>query len=148
MPLIADYLDRMIVNAILVAVDGSPSSIQAARTAVGFARDNVSKLILLAFSRYEEGSVPAAHDEARDSANVIGECALNARVPCEMNVLYSMQPAEVIVAEARRRHCDLIWLPAPVEEDEAGYCLDAAAAVDVLGKADVPVMLYRTRIAP
>jgi hypothetical protein len=135
MALIADYLDRMIVNTILVAVDGS----------IGFAHDHVSKVIVLAFSEHEEGGVPAAHDEARDSAYLIGECALNARIPCETNVLHSTQPAEEIVAEARRRHCDLIWLSAATEGTESAHCLDAAVAVDVLGRADVPVMLYRTR---
>lgn len=147
MALIADYLDRMIVNTILVAVDGSPSSVQAARTAVGFAHDHVSKVIVLAFSKREEGGMPPAQDDARDSAYLIGECALNARIPCEMNVLHSAQPADDIIAEARRRHCDLIWLPAPDQEGANDHCLGGAVAVDVLGKADVPVMLYRSRAA-
>ena len=49
MSLIADSLDRMIVNTILVAVDGSPASLRAARAAVGFAHDHVAKVIVLAF---------------------------------------------------------------------------------------------------
>lgn len=148
MALMADYVDRMIVNSILVAVDGSPSSVQAARTAVGFAHDHVSKVIVLAFSSRPQGSSAGATlDHARESAYQIGEYALNARIPCEMNVLHSERPAEEIVAQARRRHCDLIWLPAPGESDHAEGCLDVVVTTEVLGKSDVPVMLFRSRTA-
>ena len=148
MALIADYLDRMIVNTILVAVDGSPASVQAARMAVGFAHDHVSKVVVLVFSNCEEGDsarTSSRCDEARDSAHLIGEYALNARIPCEMNVLRCERPAEEIAAEATRRHCDLIWLAAPAETSDVPCFLDADVAVEVLGRVDVPVMLFRSR---
>ncbi len=147
MALIADYLERLIVNTILVAVDGSPSSVQAARAAVGFAHDHVSKLIVLAFSERAEGAAvtePAMHDDARDCAYQIGEYALKARIPCEMDVLHSESPAEEIVAASRHRHCDLIWMPAASDKGRP-YPFGAAVATEVLGKADVPVMLFRSR---
>jgi len=150
MSLIADYVDRMIVNTILVAVDGSPASVRAARAAVGFASDHVSKVIVLAFSQRDgggdgPGNASSGQDVVQDSAYLIGECALRARIPCEMDILHSRRPAEEIIAEATRRHCDLIWLPAPAEEGEEQHFVDAGMAVEVLGKVDVPVMLFRSR---
>jgi len=148
MALIADYLDRMIVNTILVAVDGSPASVRAARAAVGFAHEHVSKVIVLAFSDCAEGEPAKAKgqtEEVRDSTYLIGEYALKARIPCEMHVLHSKSPTEDIVAEATRRHCDLIWLSAPGASNEAGHYLDTAITSEVLSKASVPVMLFRSR---
>lgn len=150
MSLIADSLDRMIVNTILVAVDGSPASVRAARAAVGFAHDHVAKIIVLAFSDSEEGLPPQAsvkHDDARDSAYLVGEYALKARIPCEMDLLHSERPAEEIIAEAGRRHCDLIWLPASTESGEDKRPLHPGVASEVLTRADVPVMLFRSRAA-
>lgn len=142
MALMADYHDRMIVNSILLVLDGTPSSVQAGRTAVGFAQEHVSKLVILAFGKGE-----AAGGDIRDSAYLVGEWAQHAGVPCEMSVLRGASCAEDIMAEARRRHCDLVWLPAPAEEGDASACFDARTAIEVLGKAHVPVMLYRKRAA-
>ncbi|HEX7641397.1 MAG TPA: universal stress protein [Burkholderiaceae bacterium] len=148
MSLIADSLDRMIVNTILVAVDGSPASVRAARAAVGFAHDHVAKVIVLAFSDGEESlgsKAPIEHDDARDSAYLIGEYALKARIPCEMDLLYSAQPAEEIIAEAERRHCDLIWLPASMGSGPDERLLHPGVATEVLARTRVPVMLFRAR---
>lgn len=102
---------------------------------------------MLVFSSREEGfaaATDAARDHARDDAFSIGEFALKSRVPCEMDVLHSTSPGEEIVAEARRRHCDLIWLPAPSETDNVDNALGAGIAVEVLGKVNIPVMLFRS----
>ena len=148
MPLIADYLDRMIVNTILVVLDGSPAASRSARSAVGFALDNVSKVVVLALCDPKEGAQGGHTDsqaEAKRSAIVVREFANKARIPCELHVLPIDRPAEQIVAEATRRHCDLIWMPAPGARQDGGKVLDASVALEVLDKVDVPVLLFRSQ---
>lgn len=143
MALMADYFDRMIVNTILVAIDGSPSSLQAARAAIAFAKENVSKLTVMAFKKPDCAALD--RDQLQDAAYEIGMQAQQARVPFELNMVQSQHPADQIVAEALRRHCDLVWIPAPLKEEQDGPCLGTSVAVEVMERSEAPVMLFRSR---
>lgn len=148
MALIADYLDRMIVNTILVVLDGSPEASRSARSAVGFALDNVSKVVVLALCSANDapnGGQATSQGEAQRSANVIREFANTVRIPCELHVLSRGRPAEQIVAEATRRHCDLIWMPGRGAKHDGGNVLDASVVLEVMENVDVPVLLFRSQ---
>jgi len=148
MALIAEYLDRMMLNTILVPIDDSPEAEQAARAAIWFARDNICKVIVLALARHDDlgGGRPEKLGDIHHKVCLIAEFALSAQVPCETMVLGSMQPVDEILAAATRAHCDLIWFPAygPTQDDGM---LSQKTASALLDRAVIPVMVFPIRAA-
>lgn len=142
---------------LLLPVDGSPVATRAAKAGVAFARRSGAKLTVyhainpLPFGFYASGADPedAVSVQLERKARAQGEkhvaaivrAARAAGVPCESRVEVAV-PDEGIVAYARRRGCDSIFLGSHGYRGLKRLLLGSVAS-GVLARANVPVIVYR-----
>ena len=144
---------------ILIPTDGSPLSAKAAVAGVEFARAVGAKVTALFAAPaptpvvYEHflpvGYMPPdEHAEmieqaARRYLGAIEQAAKAAGVPCESVHLTSDFPADTIVATARKRRCDLIFMASHGRKGVAAILLGSETQ-KVLAHGKIPVLVYRS----
>jgi len=145
---------------ILIPTDGSPLSHAAAIAAVELARALGARVTALFAAPAATPIVyrdlipvgyttPAKHETMirKAAAAYLGSieaAARNAGVPCETVSVTSDFPAEVILAQAKKRHCDLIFMASHGRRGLAGVLLGSETQKVLVGSA-VPVFVYRSR---
>jgi nucleotide-binding universal stress UspA family protein len=142
---------------VLIPVDGSPLATRAAKAGVAFARRSGAKLTVyhainpLPYGFYATGADPGdrisvqlerrARAQGEKHVAVIVRAARAAGVPCQSRVEVAV-PDEGIVACARRRGCDSIFLGSHGHRGMKRLLLGSVAS-RVLARAAVPVVVYR-----
>lgn len=84
----------------------------------------------------------AIREAAERHLAVIAKAAKAARVRCETVAVTSDFPAETILATAKRRKCDLIFIAPHTRRGLKGLLLGSQTQ-KVLAAADVPVLVHR-----
>jgi len=143
---------------ILIPTDGSPASLRAAKAGVELARATGARVTAFFAAPTPtpvvyDGLLPVGymtpdqHAEviARAAAKYLGVVADLARaagVPCESVHVTSDYPAEAIIACARQRKCDLIFMASHGRRGLAGVLLGSETQ-KVLTNSKIPVAVYR-----
>ena len=89
-----------------------------------------------------DGSPLSRKTIAAEYLGVIGREAKNAGVACECMHVTSDYPAETILAEAKRRGCDLIFMASHGRRGLRGLLLGSETQ-KVLARATIPVLVHR-----
>jgi nucleotide-binding universal stress UspA family protein len=143
---------------ILIPTDGSTVSKKAAVAAVEFARSEGARVTALFAAPaptpvvYQDFlpvglTTPEAHAEVIRKAaerylGVVQAAARKANVPCDAVWVTNDFPAEAIVAEARKRKCDLVFMASHGRGGLARVLLGSQTHKVVTG-AGVPVLVHR-----
>lgn len=141
----------------LVPVDGSEVSAKAARAAVGLARQTGARLVVYhaidpipygfrnGGAPQEEPSLVELEVRLREAAerhvDAVTRAAARAGVRCE-TVVEVARPDEGIVAAARQRKCDGIFIASHGLRGLKRLLLGSVVS-RVLANAEVPVIVYR-----
>jgi nucleotide-binding universal stress UspA family protein len=143
-------------KTILVPTDGSDLSRKAVRTAVEFARQHGSKLIMISVAEpypllavgegafientelYEKQMAQYAQQHVGEAADI----AAAAQVPCETIVAFSMHPYEEIIKAANERGCDAIFM-ASHGRSGLGRIFLGSETQKVLTHSTIPVLVLR-----
>lgn len=93
---------------------------------------------------------PEAHEAsirkaAKDYLGAIEKAAKAAKVPCEVVSVTDDYPAEAIVATAKKRRCDLIFIASHGRRGLRRDSLLGTETQKVLSEAPIPVLVYRGR---
>lgn len=146
---------------ILLPVDGSELSHEAALAGIDWARQSGAQVIGLfvggAFAlpgAYAE-AMPlmypskreyenAVRSEARGILGRVAEAAAAASVTCVTHVVFASSPAKAIALAARRHGCDLIVMGARGRSGMEQVLLGSFTS-KVLATCQVPVLVYRQR---
>ena len=139
---------------ILIPIDDSSVSREAARKAIAFAKEAGARVTgyhaLPPLQRvYGDGyrfSQPPGGDEMREaSQQLIDDAARAARevgVAFDSLIDHASSPAEGIVAAAEQRNCDAIFIGTHGRRGLAKFALGSVAS-GLLGLSSVPVVVYR-----
>ena len=144
---------------ILIPTDGSKLSALAAQAGVRLARALGARVTGFfaappATPIVFKGLLPvgyAAPDEHEESIRkaaasylgVIEKAARAAGVPCQVTTETSDYPADAIVAAARKRRCDLIFIASHGRRGVRRESLLGSETQKVLSQAPMPVLVYR-----
>jgi nucleotide-binding universal stress UspA family protein len=144
---------------ILIPTDGSKLANQAAQAGVRLAKSLGARVTALfaappATPIVFKGMVPVgyqapeAHQESIRKAaaaylGAIEKAAKAAGVPCEAVSLTSDYPAEAIVATAKKRRCDLIFMGSHGRHGVRRQSLLGSETQKVLSESPVPVLVHR-----
>lgn len=143
-------------KTILVPTDGSPLSERAINAAVVFAKEYGGKLIGLSvaepypfsplaastFSQERSSYEEQAREIAQENVRKIAADAHVLGVPCETVVTQSFSPAGEIVAMARCRGCDAIFMASHGRKGLNSLFIGSETH-KVLADIDIPVMVFR-----
>ena len=143
---------------ILIPTDGSKLSTEAAEAGVKLAKALGARVTALfaappATPIVYKAMIPVGYatpDEhrkmtARAAASYLGaieKAARAARVPCETLTLTSDFPAEAILAMAKKRRCDLVFMASHARKGLRGVLLGSETQ-KVLANGKLPVLVYR-----
>jgi nucleotide-binding universal stress UspA family protein len=144
---------------ILIPTDGSKLANQSAEAAVGlaaalgakvtgfFAAPPATPIVFKGLLPSGYAS-PEEHEEnikkaAQSYLAVIERAAKAAKVPCEVMTVTSDYPAEAIVAAAKKRRCDLIFMASHGRRGIRRESLLGSETQKVLSQAPVPVLVHR-----
>ncbi|CAH1746022.1 Universal stress protein [Thauera humireducens] len=136
---------------ILIPIDGSDMSTDAARRALDFAKIHGARatvLYVLTDSAVAAGLGKSTRDEAARTEMAqgflrpIGALARQAGVEAECFYVESDSPADEIVETARKRGCDLIHMASHARRGVVELLLGSVTA-DVLKRTSVPVLVVR-----
>ena len=144
---------------ILVPTDGSKLSTQAVEAAVRLAASLGAKVTgffaappatPIMFKGLLPGgyATPEEHEQnIRKAAQIylgaIEKAAKSAGVPCEVMTVTSDYPADAIVAAAKKRRCDLIFIASHGRRGLRRDSLLGSETQKVLSQAPLPVLVYR-----
>ena len=141
---------------ILVPTDGSSQSQRAVQAAVEFAAATGASLVGLSVAQQypymllpEAGSVvdlgefeQAEEQAARKHVQDLAAAAQAAGVACETVTLRAVHPHEEILALAKDRQCDLVWMGSHGRKGLDRLILGSETQ-RVLAHANLPVLVYR-----
>jgi nucleotide-binding universal stress UspA family protein len=143
---------------ILIPTDGSPLSAKAVKAGVAFARDTGARItgyfaLEPVYAQiYGEGymitgrSIALLEKGARAAAERyvagIGKTAKAAGVRFQGHVSKADSPYAGIIAAARKKHCDLIFMASHGRRGLAGFIMGSVTQ-KVLTHSDIPVLVYR-----
>jgi nucleotide-binding universal stress UspA family protein len=143
---------------ILIPTDGSKLSTEAAEAGVKLAKALGARVTALfaappATPIVYKAMIPVGYatpDEhrkmtAKAAASYLGaieKAARAARVPCETLTLTSDFPAEAILATAKKRRCDLVFMASHARKGLRGVLLGSETQ-KVLANGKLPVLVYR-----
>ena len=143
---------------ILIPTDGSPASLRAAKARVELARATGARVTAFFAAPAPtpvvyDGLLPVAYMPPEQHAEVIAraaskflgviaDLAKGAGVPCESVHVTSDFPAEAIIACARQRKCDLIFMASHGRRGLSGLLLGSETQ-KVLTHSKIPVVVYR-----
>jgi len=142
---------------ILIATDGSPVSNKAARAGIALARALGAKVT--AYCAPEElpqfngewyvptqavinEFVQRARDTAQKRVNAIGKMAKTAGVPFASVVTKAYSPYEGIIAAAKKRKCDVIFMASHGRRGLSKLIMGSVTQ-KVLTHTRIPVVVYR-----
>ena len=144
---------------ILIPTDGSKLSNESAAAAVRFAASAGARVTgffaappptpIIFRARLPVGyATPREHEEMtrKAAASYLGEIeklAKSAGVRCETAQVTSDFPAEAIIAEAKKRRCDLIFIASHGRHGLRRASLLGSETQKVLSQSRVPVLVYR-----
>lgn len=140
---------------ILIPIDGSSLSYRPVAAAIDMARSLQGSLVLLSVAAprlFNASDRDALHDGAAVEQENIGlaqpaldsaaEAASQAGVPCISLVAQSRTPCDEIVATARERQCDAIFMATRGRMDMLDALFDESTTQQVLQKSSVPVLVF------
>ncbi len=144
-------------NHLLVPVDGSPVSMKAARAAIAFAKRVGARITAyyavdpVPYGFYADGA-PAdepmmvelerrARREGEKHVQAVAKNAEKARVKCQ-SLVEIARPDEGILATARKRKCDAIFIASHGLRGMKRLLLGSVTS-RVLANAEMPVIVYR-----
>ena len=136
---------------ILVPTDGSKLSREAAQAAVRLAKALGARVTGFfaappdtpaAFRSMDERE-QAARDAAQSCLGEIEKLARAAGVPCETTSVTSDYPADAILAAAKKRRCDLVFMASHGRRTLRRDLLLGRQTQKVLEASPVPVLVYR-----
>jgi nucleotide-binding universal stress UspA family protein len=145
-----------IFRKILVPTDGSALSLTSARAAIGFASEWNAHIVALCVARplpalgfadaagsalMAEEIMSAEDRAAQKSVAKIRELAEEAGVQCSAIVTRHDHPYEEIIAVAKKKKCDVIWI-APRSRNALDKLLLGSQTQRVLAHSAVPVIVY------
>jgi nucleotide-binding universal stress UspA family protein len=146
-------------NHILIPTDGSKLANQAAQAGVRLAKSLGARVTALfaappATPIVFKGIVPVGYqapEEHQESIRkaaaaylgAIEKAAKAAGVPCEVVSLTSDYPAEAIVATAKKRRCDLIFMASHGRRGLRRDSMLGSETQKVLSRAPLPVLVHR-----
>ena len=144
---------------ILVPTDGSKLSTQAVEAAVRLAASLGAKVTgffaappatPIMFKGLLPGgyATPEEHEQnirkaAQSYLGAIEKAAKSAGVPCEVMTVTSDYPADAIVAAAKKRRCDLIFIASHGRRGLRRDSMLGSETQKVLSQAPLPVLVYR-----
>ena len=142
---------------ILVPTDGSPLSVQAAESAVAFARGIGAELVAVSIAQpfpimaAEAAAITAVSTEelmsqAADNVAKVAALAAAAGVPCHGVTSLAFFPHEEIINTARDQQCDLIMM-ASHGRNALSAALVGSETQKVLSHCHIPVLVYREEAA-
>ncbi len=145
---------------ILVPTDGSKLSTQAVEAAVRLAASLGAKVTgffaappatPIMFKGLLPGgyATPEEHEQnirkaAQSYLGAIEKAAKSAGVPCEVMTVTSDYPADAIVAAAKKRRCDLIFIASHGRRGLRRDSMLGSETQKVLSQAPLPVLVHRT----
>ncbi len=146
----------MTFKHILVPLDNSAASRRSARMAVDFARETGARLTAYHALPLDSGGVYGEGYRFAHSGDVkkelrkarerllddTGRAARDAGVPFDALVERASRPAEAIVAAARKRKCDAIFMGTHGRRGLARVALGSVAS-EVITRSEVPVVVSR-----
>ena len=138
---------------ILVPTDGSPLSVQAAESAVAFARGIGAELVAVSIAQpfpimaAEAAAITAVSTEelmsqAADNVAKVAALAAAAGVPCHGVTLLAFFPHEEIINTARDQQCDLIMM-ASHGRHGLSRLIAGSVTQKVLHDSSIPVLVLR-----
>lgn len=144
---------------ILIATDGSPVSERAAEAGIALARVLGARLTALhvvaeldepPLEGWAHGDPDFATKLARALekrgelyVDTVREAALRAGLSCECVVAHGRSPAGQILAEARRRDCDLVVMASHGRKGSGG--LAGSETLKVVALGGIPVLAHHSR---
>ena len=139
---------------ILVPTDGSPLSVQAAETAVAFARGIGAELVAVSIAQpfpimaAEAAAITAViteelMSEAADNVAKVAALAAAAGVPCHGVTSLAFFPHEEIIKTAREQQCDLIVM-ASHGRHGLSRLIAGSVTQKVLHDSSIPVLVLRS----
>ena len=143
---------------ILVPTDGSKLANQAAEAAVGLAAALGAKVTgffaappvtpIMFKGLLPDYATPEEHEEnikkaAQGYLGAIEKAAKSAGVRCEVMTVTSDYPADAIVAAAKKRRCDLIFMASHGRRGLRRDSLLGSETQKVLSQAPMPVLVHR-----
>lgn len=145
-------------NHILVPTDGSPLSQDAARNAIGFAKDAGANITVLhvrpapQMPYYVEGAridhaiveqiAAMTEQAARKYLDLVEGLCNDAGVACVKIMETSDDPYQAIIDTATKRGCDLIYMGSHGRGGLRGLLLGSVTS-KVLTHCKIPVLVYR-----
>lgn len=142
-------------NNILVPIDGSPLSYRPVTAAIEMAKSRQGSLVLLSVAEPRlfnasdrdalmDGAIVEQQHAGMARANLAQavEAAERAGVSCEPVVVQSRLPCDEIVAVARHRHCDAIFMATRGRMGLLDQLFDESTTQQVLQKSTVPVLVF------
>lgn len=142
---------------ILISTDGSPVSNRAAKAGIALAKALRAKVTAYSALEepqmfYAEGYVPTqalidgfvqrAREVGQKRVDAIGKMAKAAGVPFASVVTKAFSPYEGIIAAARKRKCDLIFMASHGRRGLSKLIMGSVTQ-KVLTHSRIPVVLYR-----
>lgn len=138
---------------ILVPTDGSPLSVQAAESAVAFARGIGAELVAVSIAQpfpimaAEAAAITAVSTEelmsqAADNVAKVAALAAAAGVPCHGVTSLAFFPHEEIINTARDQQCDLIMM-ASHGRHGLSRLIAGSVTQKVLHDSSIPVLVLR-----
>jgi nucleotide-binding universal stress UspA family protein len=145
---------------ILMPTDGSPLSRKAVKQAVALAKALRARITgfyspeqyeVLAYGEYFPPNLISraewdkrSQQTAEKYLAVIEKAAKAANVPYQGYFKESMSPWQAIVDAAKRKKCDLIFMPSHGRTGIPGLLLGSQAA-KVLSHSNIPVLVYKSK---
>ena len=142
---------------ILISTDGSPVSNKAARAGIALARALGAKVTAYCALEepqlfYAEGYIPAqreidgilqrAREGGQKRVDTIGKMAKAAGVPFASVVTKAYSPYEGIIAAAKKRKCDVIFMASHGRRGLSKLIMGSVTQ-KVLSHSKMPVVVYR-----
>ena len=143
---------------ILIPTDGSKLSTEAAEAGVKLAKALGARITVLfaappATPIIYKAMIPVGyatpdehekmtHKAAASYLGAVEKAARTARVPCETVALTSDFPADAILAAAKKRRCDLVFMASHARKGLRGLLLGSETQ-KVLANSKLPVLVYR-----
>ena len=142
---------------ILIPTDGSPVANRAAKACIGLARrlgakvtayraiEELQPLYVEGYvlnKRQRDGIEERARESAQKRLNAIGKIARAAGVPFTTLVATAITPYEGIIAAARKRKCDVIFMASHGRRGLSKLIMGSVTQ-KVLAHSRIPVVVYQ-----